>query len=107
MYLPNENIVKKERCVKFIRNEQDDDRQSAEYEENLLESPKPEEEDQSDIREINEEPAKAEENKTDMGSTSTNQETAKKYPKRARKPPSYLDDYVNDDHDIDFVDTAS
>ena len=90
VYLPNEDTVNKERCVKFIKcNEAYNGQNAVCGPEGMLVPPEPEEEDQSTNRKTNEGSNVLRENGTIQEKTTPKNEAILRYPRRDRKPPNY------------------
>ena len=101
VYLPNEDTVKKEQCVKFIKCNEACNGQNAECEpEGMLVPPEPEE-DQSTNRKTDKGSSTVRENGTIQGNTTPKNEAISRYPRRDRKPPNYLSDFVTEGDEVD------
>ena len=75
--------------------------------EGMLVLPEPEEEDQPTNRKTDEGSNTLRENGTIQGNMIPKNEAISRYPRRDRKPPNYLSDFVTEGDEVDFVDTAS
>ena len=75
--------------------------------EGMLVPPEPEEEDQSTNRKTDEGSNVLRENGTIQENTTPKNEAISRYPRRDRKPPNYLSDFVTEGDEVDIVDTAS
>ena len=108
VYLPNEDKVKRELFVKFIKCNETYNGHNADCEaEVMVIPPEPEKEDQSTSGKTDEGSNVVKENGNIQGNTTTKHKAISRYPRRDRKPPNYRSDFVTKGNKVNFVDTAS